>query len=80
MCKTERSGKKIKQLKWPKYPKPKDQNIRWMKYKYPEQFTLYRRILAVISIRKESRTPRFQSEKVSAISRCDNPMTSFIKW
>ena len=31
--KTERTGKKILQLKWPKYQKPKDKNIGWTKHK-----------------------------------------------
>ena len=31
MDKTEKSKKKIVQLKWPKYQKPIDKNIRWTK-------------------------------------------------
>ena len=31
MGKTERNGKKITQLKWPKYQKPKDENMGWTK-------------------------------------------------
>ena len=31
MGKTEKTGKKITQLKWPKYQKPKDENMGWIK-------------------------------------------------
>ena len=31
MGKTEKNGKKITQLKWPKYQKPKDENMGWTK-------------------------------------------------
>ena len=33
MGKTEKNGKKIMQLKWPKYQKPKDENMGWTKQK-----------------------------------------------
>ena len=33
MDKTEKNGKKITQLKWPKYQKPKDEKMGWMKHK-----------------------------------------------
>ena len=33
MGKTEKKGKKITQLKWPKYQKPKDENMGWTKQK-----------------------------------------------
>ena len=33
MGKTERKKKKITQLKWPKYQKPKDENMGWTKQK-----------------------------------------------
>ena len=33
MGKTEKTGKKIMQLKWPKYKKPKDENMGWTKHK-----------------------------------------------
>ena len=33
MDKTEKNGKKIRQLKWPKYQKPKDEKMGWMKHK-----------------------------------------------
>ena len=33
MGKTEKTGKKITQLKWPKYQKPKDENMGWTKHK-----------------------------------------------
>ena len=36
MGKMEKNGKKIMQLKWPKYPKPKDKNIGWTKQKMSE--------------------------------------------
>ena len=32
MGKTEKTGKKITQLKWPKYQKPKDENMGWTKH------------------------------------------------
>ena len=32
MGKTEKNGKKITQLKWPKYQKPKDENMGWTKH------------------------------------------------
>ena len=32
MGKTEKTGKKITQLKWPKYQKPKDKNMGWTKH------------------------------------------------
>ena len=31
--KTEQKGKKITQLKWPKYQKPKDENMGWTKHR-----------------------------------------------
>ena len=31
MGKMEKNRKKIMQLKWPKYQKPKDENMGWMK-------------------------------------------------
>ena len=31
-----KNGKKIMQLKWPKYQKPKDENMGWTKQKKPE--------------------------------------------
>ena len=34
MDETEETGKKITQLKWPKYQKPKDKNMGWMKHKF----------------------------------------------
>ena len=41
MGKTEKNGKKITQLKWPKYQKPKDENMGWTKQKlrYSEKTT-----------------------------------------
>ena len=33
MGKTEKKGKKITQLKWPKYQKPKGKNMGWTKQK-----------------------------------------------
>ena len=33
MGKTKKNWKKITQLKWPKYPKPKDENMGWTKHK-----------------------------------------------
>ena len=36
MGKTEKTGKKISQLKWPKYQKPKDKNMGWMKHLFPK--------------------------------------------
>ena len=33
MGKTEKTGKKITQLNWPKYQKPKDKNMGWTKCK-----------------------------------------------
>ena len=32
MAKTEKNRKKITQLKWPKYQKPKDENMGWLKH------------------------------------------------
>ena len=32
MGKTEKNGKKIKQVKWPQYQKPKDENMGWTKH------------------------------------------------
>ena len=32
MGKTEKNGKKITQLKWPKYQKPRGENMEWTKY------------------------------------------------
>ena len=34
MCKTAKTGKKIIQLKWPTYQKPKDENMGWTKYSF----------------------------------------------
>ena len=36
MGKTEKNGKKITEQKWPKYQKPKDKNMGWMKQKTPK--------------------------------------------
>ena len=34
MGKTEKPRKKIVQLKWPKYQKPKEENMGWTKHKF----------------------------------------------
>ena len=34
MGKTEKKRKKITQIKWSKYQKPKDENVGWTKYKW----------------------------------------------
>ena len=34
MGKTEKNGKKITNLKWPKYQKPKNENMGWTKHKW----------------------------------------------
>ena len=41
MGKPEKNGKKIKQLKWPKYQKPKDKNMGWMKHKWTVICSMY---------------------------------------
>ena len=44
MGKMEENGKKITQLKWPKYQKLKDKNMGWIEHQWPQSDMTYRSV------------------------------------